>query len=283
MKTKNILVAILLVSLVGLISCKDGSSSSEEKPVIPTEPKKPNIELKELGEDNTKTVLADRNLWVKADITAEAKIAKVTIELVGITDKDGKPQKEEYTSEFEGKENIKLEKYLPIAQTVTLGEYTCKITVMDKLNRETSIEAKFKVIKPTDKEKPEMDITKIPTPYETFESNDRIIVGGTITDNEGLKNILVSLVRFDKEIKDEDISTKNAITLFNSSEFDRPTSHLFEAYIIVGVDKDNNNPARDLTSKDWYPGEYYILIRCEDKSGNISFSRHHPIQIIKKG
>lgn len=242
---------------------------------------KPTVEIVMLGEKNEKTVYVGRSLLVKANVKAEGLIEKIKVTLQGVTTADGKPVALDY-KKFKGKKEVVFEEYIPIAESVKVGEYVCSLEVIDEKGQKGSVEDKFKVLKLADKEKPEIDVSKHPEPNALVEKGDRIIVGGTVTDNESLESLLVALVRFDSEIKDEAVTPANSIVLLNTTAFDRPTSHLFETYILIGDATDKNTTPRTLTDKDWALGEYYILVKCQDKAGNVEYSRHYPIHINTK-
>lgn len=274
MKTKIVLLAVFTIALLFLNSC-GGGGKPEKKPMIP----KPTITLLKLGEENSKTAYVGRGLYIKAELKATGKIKTVKITINGGTASDKTPLVKLF-DEFKEKTDAVFDKVIDISSIISLGKYTYEIEVVDLEGQKVVEYGDFDIIKPKDNEAPKIAVSDVPHPHTILEKGQRIIVGGTVTDNEELAELKVFLVRYTKELENSAVNAENSIVIAHIVKFDRPASHHFSTYIIVGADKDNNNPERTLTERDWAAGEYYVLVSCKDKEGNISYSKYDALQII---
>jgi hypothetical protein len=265
MKTKIKTIAILaLVILFTLNSCK------REEPIP-----KPEIDLTELGLDNSKIGYIGSDLHVEADIVAEGTIESVEIEI-----HPEEAQTWEFDSvytEFSGLKNTLFHKHIDIPATAEAGDYHFHFTVSDKEGNQTLVESEMEIQEPTDLVAPEIVIGTAPTNGQSFSTGETILITGTITDDVSLGGIYIGLVGEDQALGDAEVNADNTITLLHHHDFANPTSYTFTGSIVVGAATDNDGSPDPIT---WTPGNYYILVKCTDAfGGNWTFSSHYPVEI----
>ena len=135
MKTKNIFTLVLAsILLLSLISCSKDSKLG-----------KPKIILTEVGHDNGKVAMRGDDMHLEADITAEALIKSIHVE---IHQEGGSFEIEkEYTSgKYIGVKNTEFHEHIDIPSTAPLGEYHLHFTVTDQKGRQATAEAQIRVI-----------------------------------------------------------------------------------------------------------------------------------------
>lgn len=124
----NLKSIVLLLALVVV-----GVSSCTEDPAAPT------ISGTEVGENNSMTATVGGELHIDAEIVAEGKIDKITVDLhpEGFTADDIEA---EYTS-YSGQLNADFHEDLDIPATAVAGEYHFHLKVVDQEGQTTSYEA----------------------------------------------------------------------------------------------------------------------------------------------
>lgn len=277
MKLKSLKISLLFVSVMTLLlfaSCKDDDKTTP----------KPKVTITELGLKNSKVAYVGTDLHVEAEIVAQGKIDKVTIEIhpEGEHADAHDEEIEMVYTEFKGLKNATFHKHIDIPANTEVGDYHFHLEVVDMEGQQTVAEAELKVKKAVDTEKPELTVKEAPAADLSFAKGEKITIKGVVKDNVALGGMFVGLVREDAKVEDAKVNPNTAITLLHTHAFDTPMSHEFMASITVGDAKDKNKPAKDLTDSDWSPGAYYLLVKCKDHVGNWVFSKHIPVKIVAK-
>lgn len=124
-KLKSV-VLLLALLVVGISSCT-------EDPAAPT------ISGAEIGENNSMTATIGGELHMDAEIVAEGKIDKITVDL-HLESGTGDDIEAEYTS-YSGQLNADFHEDLDIPATATAGEYHFHLKVVDMEGQTTEYEA----------------------------------------------------------------------------------------------------------------------------------------------
>ena len=101
----------------------------------------PVISNTEIGENNSLTATIGGELHMDAEIVADGKIDKITVDLhlEGGTEED--EIEAEYTTDYEGLKNVDFHEDLEIPAGTTPGEYHFHLTVIDQEGQTTDFEA----------------------------------------------------------------------------------------------------------------------------------------------
>jgi hypothetical protein len=280
MKSKNIIIILFLVATIGLFftSCE---KEDTDKPVI---------DLSELGYENSKIGYAATDLHVEAEIVADGKIDKVTIEIhsedeheksaTSGLDEDGWEFDSTYT-EFSGLKNTTFHKHIDIPADADTGHYHFHFIVTDMEGQQTTIEEELEVQQPDDNVAPEINVSSAPSNNQSFNNGETITISGSVSDDKALGGMYIGLVRVNQNLTDAEVNATNTITLLHTHDFDSSTSHSFSASITVGASQDNNVTPKDITGNiAWQSGDCYLVVKCKDAfGGNWTFSNHYPIVI----
>lgn len=253
------------------------SSCNNDEDTIP----KPVISNLEVGLSNSHVAYAGADLHLEAEIVAEGKIDKITVE---IHQEEGSKDEivVEY-DEFEGLKNTTFHKHVDIPATTPLGSYHCHITVSDMEGNSTTVEEEITIQELNDTEAPALTISSAPTDGQSFANGGTISISGHAEDNIILGGMLIALVYESDNIADAGVTgdNKKVIVMLHTHDFgDDPDEYDFNASIKVGAANDNNmTPAPIQGDNAWKKGNYYILARVKDAKGNWTFSKHYKIVI----
>lgn len=281
MNTRVFLVAIALTAGLFFTSCE---KEDETNP-------KPVITQFELGYQNSKIGYAGTDLHVEAEIVAQGKIDKVTIEIHHEGDHGGKSfsttlhegewEVDTTFTEFSGLKNTIFHKHIDIPVHAEVGDYHFHFIVTDMDGQQTTVEEDLEIQQPDDTNAPEITISNAPTNNQAFGNGETISISGSVSDDKALGGMYIGLVRTDQNLTDAEVNATNTITLLHTHEFDSPTAHNFSASINVGAAQDNNITPKDITGDiAWQSANYYIVVKCKDAfGGNWAFSSHYPIVI----
>ncbi len=281
---KNILfIAIVLTAGSFFISCEKEDET----------PPKPVVDLTELGYENSKIGYAGSDLHIEAEIIAEGKIDKVTIEIHPEGEHEGEYEhKREHKHEgewevdttftgFSGLKNTTFHKHIDIPVHTEAGHYHFHFIVTDMEGQQTTAEEELEIQQPDDAVAPEITINDAPESNQEFSNGETISISGSVSDDKALGGMYIGLVRTDQDLTDAEVNATNTITLLHTHEFDSHAAHNFSASIDVGAAQDNNITPKDITGDiGWQSADYYILVKCKDAfGGNWTFSGHYPIVI----
>lgn len=266
-KIKTMAAILAATSIIFFNSCDDDDDSGA----------KPEIQLNEVGLENSKIGVIGSDLHVEAQIVAEGLINTVKVEIH--PEGSGTWEFDSIYTEFSDLKNTEFHKHIDIPLTADAGDYHLHFIVVDKLGNESTEESELKIQEPTDLVPPVITITAGPTENQAFSNGQTISISGSVSDDVALGGIFIGLVPADQELSDEEVDDEDgySITLLHNHEFTNPTSYDFSASIVVGAEKDNNMEPGSIT---WTPGEYYILVKSKDAfGGNWTFSQHYPLTI----
>ena len=258
-------------------------TSCEKDETVP----KPEIDLTELGYDNSKIAYAGSDLHIEAEIVAEGKIKTVTVVLhpEGEHDKgtlhDDEWEVDTTFTEFSGLKNTTFHKHIAVPANAELGHYHFHFSVTDTEGQQTVVETEFEIQQPDDTTAPEITISSAPADGAVFETGETITISGSVSDDKALGGMYIGLVREEQNLTDTEVNADNTITLLHTHDFDSPTAHDFSASINVGAEYDNDVEPNEITGDiAWQTANYYIVVKCVDAfGGNWTFSSHYHIQI----
>lgn len=154
------------------------------------------------------------------------------------------------------------------------GEYHFLVYCIDKAGNETFVTHEIIVVEAPDVTAPEINITLHPEMDQVYVRIDTIRISGTVADNKQLSELLVAVMRSSSTEDMVNVTDAFVIVMNANAEVSGQASFDFEASIKVGQTPDNNVPPRDVT---WARGNFYVIIKAVDESGNVSFSEHYPI------
>ncbi len=281
MNTRIFLIVIAFTAGLFFTSCEKDDETTP----------KPVITLSELGYENSKIGYAGTDLHIEAEIVAEGKIDKVTIEIhpegehkeksASITLHEDEWEVDTTFTEFSGLKNTTFHKHIDIPVHTEIGHYHFHFIVTDIDGQQTTVEEELEIKQPDDAVAPEITISNAPTNNQTFNNGETISISGSVSDDKALGGMYIGLVRTDQNLTDAEVDATNTITLLHTHEFDSHTAHNFSASINVGATQDNNITPKDITGDiAWQSANYYIVVKCKDAfGGNWTFSNQYPIVI----
>ncbi|MCV6630517.1 MAG: DUF4625 domain-containing protein [Flavobacteriaceae bacterium] len=272
-KNQKVFVLFLAVCSLFVISC-----DSDDDPLS-----KPEISDFELGLGDNRIGYIGSDLHIEAEVEAENKISTIMVE-IHMEDEAAGWQFEKTWTDFNGLLNTNFHKHIDIPANATAGIYHFHFVVTDMAGNQTEWEAEDLQVKAIDdSEKPTIDISSSPANNASFADGETISLAGKVTDNISLAGMLVALVRTEDNIADADVKggNKKVIVMLHTHDFGKdPDAYTFNASIKVGAEKDNNmTPASIEGENAWRNGDYYILLRVKDQSGNWAFSQKYPITV----
>lgn len=271
---RSLILAIITIAAIS--SCKKD------------ETKAPEFLTFELGYDNSGVAVIGSDLHMDAEIFAEGKVANVRITIHHEGEHGLKAIFEEeweidstYTTNYAGAKNIDFHEHIEVPNYAEPGDYHFHISVTDMEGNRTEREAELLLELPTDNSAPVVSITAAPSAGQVFTNGLTISVSGSISDDIALGGLYIGLVRVDQGLADAEVNAANTITILHTHDFATSMLHNFNTSIVVGAEKDNNVPAKDITgSIAWASANYFILVKAKDVfGGNWGFSQRYPLQI----
>jgi hypothetical protein len=253
-------------------------------------PPKPVVTLTELGYENSKIGYTGTDFHIEAEIVAEGKIDKVTIEIhpEGEHEKnileflnEGEWEFDSTYTKFSGLKNTNFHEHIDIPVHADTGHYHFHFAVVDMEGQQTIVEEEVHVIYPDDDTFPQVNVNGAPSVNQVFNNGETISISGIVSDDKALGGMYIGLVRVDQNLSDGDVNATNTITLLHTHDFDSDTEHNFSASITVGAEFDNNITPKEISGDiAWQSADYYLLVKCKDAyGGNWAFSQHYPIVI----
>ncbi len=272
------LVTIALIALF-FSSCSDEETISL-----------PEINLTELGYENSGIAYAGSDLHIEADVVAEGRISTITVQ-IHLEEEDEKSAKSvlhedewevdtTYT-EFSGFKNTTFHKHLEIPSSAEATTYHFHFIVTDEEGQQSLVEEELEIQYPSDSVSPEVIVSEAPASGQIFNSGETISISGLVNDDQALGGLYIGLVRADQNLSDSDVADTNTITLLHNHDFEGSDSYSFSASITVGAEQDNNSTPNEISGDiAWQSADYYIVVKCKDAfGGNWTFSDHFPIVI----
>ncbi len=156
------------------------------------------------------------------------------------------------------------------------GDYHFLVYCTDKAGNEEFVAHDIIIVEPADETAPEISFSFTPEENEAYIRADTIKIAGSVSDNKHLSELLVAVMR--STSTEDMVNTTDAfVIMLNANEqVAEQNSFDFNASIIVGATQDNNVPPRTVT---WSRGEFYVIVKAVDESGNTAFSQRFPIVI----
>ena len=277
-KNKLIWVAIAVISLF-LSSCNKDETTSL-----------PEIDLTELGYDNSHISYAGSDLHIEAGVVATGKINTITVQIhpEGEEEKssesilhDDEWDVDTIYTEFSGLKNTAFHKHIDVPANAEATIYHFHFIVTDMEGQQSSVEEELEIQYPSDSIFPVITISEFPTNGQVFNSGEAISISGSVSDDQALGGLYIGLVRANQNLTDEEVSDSNTITLLHTHDFEGSDSYNFSASLNVGAEQDNNIAPKDISGDiAWQSADYYIVVKCKDAfGGNWTFSDHYPIVI----
>lgn len=199
------------------------------------------------------------------------------------TKDDGTPWHFQKSWDFEpGQKNAHIHHHEIVIPTeidgekTATGNYHFMIYCTDAEGNESWTPIAIEIQKPTDSEAPVISNIVVPEAGKSFSANEKISVSGTITDNEHLEDVFVAIMPEGSTNEQVNPSDCFAVMLHEHDVVHGKSNYAFTATITVGQEQDNNNPSKNI---EWTAGNYYIIIKSPDESGNVCFSKQYPIII----
>jgi len=263
MKTNKIFIAVLCFIAV-LSACK------KDKDVVIAPP---TISGLEVGIYNGKVGYVGSDLHLAADIEAAGKIKTIEVE---IHKENGAGW--EFTKvydEFAGLLNTEFHKHVDIPSTAQTGEYHLHLKVTDMKGNQTEVESELELQVNTDTQAPTITVTTAPTANQPFNLGQSINISGTITDNVAVGGYLVALVRSGTPV------SNSTVIIMDLKYFQDQKQVSFNSSINAGAQYDKQaTPALIQGDNAWQSGDYYILVRSWDSSGQTIDTQQYPIKVI---
>ncbi|PZX20260.1 uncharacterized protein DUF4625 [Breznakibacter xylanolyticus] len=133
MNTKNLIIAISFVFGFFMMSCDKDDTIS-----------KPVVNILELGMENGRVAYVGADLHVEAEIVAEGKIDKVTIEIH--QEEASSDEVVAVYNDYAGLKNVTLHKHVDIPADAKPGVYLCHIIVTDMEGNQMTEEAEITIL-----------------------------------------------------------------------------------------------------------------------------------------
>jgi len=156
------------------------------------------------------------------------------------------------------------------------GDYHFMIYCTDAAGNESWTAIAVEIQYPTDSIAPAITNISAPAQGSAFSTNDVISITGEISDDNELHGIFVAIMKEGSTTEQVNETDAFAVMLHEHDAVEGLTEYSFSASITVGQVQDNNNPSNEVT---WTPGNYFIIVKTVDASGNVAFSAEYPIVI----
>jgi hypothetical protein len=157
------------------------------------------------------------------------------------------------------------------------GEYHFLVYCTDKAGNEEFVAHDIIIVELPDETGPTFSISLHPDTDQEYSRGDTIRLAGVVSDNKELGELLVAVMRSSSTNDMVNVTDAFAIVLNANEDVDGLNEYSFSSNIRVGAAQDNNVPPRDIT---WARGNFYVIVKALDKSGNVSFTEQYPIKLI---
>lgn len=159
---------------------------------------------------------------------------------------------------------------------IATGPYHFMVYCTDAAGNESWTVVGVVVAHPTDKQPPVFSGVSAPIIGQTFSTGQPISISATVSDNRQLAGLFVALLPEGATQAEMTPAGCFAVMLHTHEAVHEKDSYTFTASITVGQTNDNNDPSKLIT---WIPGNYIIMMKSIDESGNVGFSTSYPIVI----
>ncbi len=159
---------------------------------------------------------------------------------------------------------------------ISQGNYHFMVYCTDAAGNESWVAVPVKIMKSIDTEAPSFTNIVAPAANQVFTNGQTITITGTVSDNEHLDGLFVAIMPEGATNEQVNSTSCFAVMLHQHDAVHELQTYNFTATITVGQAQDNNNPPKNIT---WTAGNYYIIVKSPDESGNEGFSTTYPIVI----
>lgn len=159
-------------------------------------------------------------------------------------------------------------------EPIATGNYHFMIYCTDAAGNETWTAVPVEIQESADETAPVFSNMAAPSANRSFSTNDVITISGTVTDNQHLMGVFVAIMP--EGATNEQATADDCFAVMLHEHVHEVSTHNFTASITVGQAQDNNEPAKNIT---WTAGNYFIIVKSPDESGNVVFSEKYPIVI----
>jgi len=159
---------------------------------------------------------------------------------------------------------------------ISQGNYHLMIYCTDAAGNESWIAIPVKIMKSADKIAPTFSKIVAPTTNQVFANGTTIQISGTVSDDNHLDGLFIAIMPENATNEQVDPTNCLAVMVHEHDAVHEKQTYDFTASIVVGQAQDKNNPAKNVT---WKPGNYFIIVKSPDESGNVGFSQKYPIVI----
>lgn len=270
-----------ILAVAGFYSCEEDDADTQE-PVI------------QLMAPEDGTVLyagGDIHFEVEFEDDTELRSYKVDIHsnFDGHTHKgtltagEGHPWSYQQSWDFEpGKKNTHVHHHeIVVPETIegepiATGDYHFMVYCTDAAGNESWVAKAIEIQQPTDTEAPVFSNINAPATDAVFGPDETITISGTVSDNDHLAGLFIAIMPEDATHEEANPEGALAVLYHSHEDVHEKSTYDFSASITVGQEQDNNPEPKTI---DWASGNYYLLIKSPDESGNVGFSEHYPIQL----
>lgn len=280
MQTIKFSLIIFILAIAGMFSSCEKDEADTEKPVIEVS-----------GPEADKVLYVGSEIHFEVDFSDNVELKSYKVDIHDNFDgHTHKSTKHEGTAwhfqkswDFDaGQKNTHIHHHeiaIPTeieGEKVATGDYHFMVYCTDAAGNESWVAIDVEIQEAKDTEIPVISTVTAPAVNKSFTTDDVITISGTVTDNDHLAGIFVAIMP--EGATNEQVTPTDcfAVMLHEHDAVHGQSSYNFTASITVGQAKDNNNPSKTIT---WTPGNYFILIKSPDESGNVVFSSQYPIII----
>lgn len=242
--------ALLFAAFSMFTSCQDDSQDLVSEP---------QADIREVGEENCKEVVAGHDLHLEGEMEAEGLIARIDIR---IAQKDGDSPllRQSYTDgKYIGVKNATFHEHIDIPASATAGSYELTFTVTDKLGQSSTFTSDLKITAAVDGS-PSITITEV---GEEDSHKGQI---GTPLHLEALIEAPHKIARIVVEIHNTAAMYEKEYT-FDGEKYIGQTSVTFHEHPVIPADAPE--------------GEYHIHISVFDANGNSTTEEAEGVEITK--
>lgn len=251
MKKSLFFAALMLLSVVtlSLTSC-----DNEDNPSVA----KPTAAISEVGEENSKTATAGKDLHLEGDLEAEGLIARIDLAIASADGKASVVTKSWTDGKYIGVRNTTFHEHIDIPANTPAGKYLLTFTVTDKTGQSTVFKTNLSITVPVDGA-PEIKIA------ETGEGNSKTAVAGHDMHLEADINAPKKIAEIEVELHNPTAGYEKEFKY--TGKYLGETSAHFHEHLAVPADA----PA----------GEYHLHFTVTDAEGNSTTEEVEGIQITK--
>lgn len=256
MKKIMFLAAAALFCVFSLVFTSCSSDDDDAKQSVA----KPVAALAEVGEENSKEVIAGKDLHLEGDLEAEGLIARIDVTIATADGKTNIVQKSYTDGKYIGVRNTTFHEHLDIPADAAPGAYKVTFVVTDKLGQSTTFTSDL-TVKALDKTAPAI------TFKEVGENDSHKAVTGQKMHLEAQIEAPHKIAKIEVEFHNTAAGYEHVFT-YTGEKYVGETSVLFHEHPEIPADAPE--------------GEYHIHFTVTDAAGNSTTEEAEGIQITKE-